>query len=152
MAPASQDLVLRPRPAYRAGGCAAIICGVVFGPAGLTDRGQPDFSWTQTVWLGLSGLFIAYVGVSMFSARAVVSPDGIRSRFGPVRRFIPAASIEAVVAGPGSRQVLKRVCLNVRRNDRDHPERLTVLQRLDTSSGRAAVERDAAKVSAVLGL
>lgn len=129
-----------------------LVFGVNFGLAALVGVNEPDFDVTAAVLMWAFALVCMGAGTSLVTARAAVSEQGIRYRYGVVRRRIAASEIQSVEAGPGSGAYYERICVHVKCRDRRRPVRLVALQRPETTKGRAATEQQARKISEALHL
>ena len=98
------------------------------------------------------GLFAAGTGLSLITARAVITEYEISYRFGVRRRRLARSDIQSVDVDPGSGTLYELITLQVRCRGRKRPLKLTALQRPNTSKARAAMEHEAQRIREVLRL
>jgi hypothetical protein len=140
-------LVLRPSLPARVVGCAVAVLGVVFAASGLVDPND-----TQTlITMALAGLVMTAVGVSLATAAAHVSPEGIRYQSGLLRKYIPAADISGISVGPGSGAPPPRLTYIVHRL-RGRSVRLVGVQLWRSKASADQMQVTARVVERVLGL
>jgi len=125
--------------------------GLLFGAAGLTPDEEGVVDWGAGIMMALFAAVVASLGVALITARATVTPLEIRYRYGLTRRRIRRSDVESISVGSGSGRFYEHIFLHVRVRQHTRPIRLIGLQRADTSSGRAALERVADEVRHTLG-
>ena len=135
---------------YRAGGCAMVVVGLFFGAVGVFPDGSGTHDWGAAIAMAIFGALCISLGAALVTARAVVTFDGIRYRYGVVRRRIRTLDITSVSVGPGSGRYYPRICLHVGVRGRARPVRLIGLQRADTRKGHAALAGVAEEVHRAL--
>jgi hypothetical protein len=136
---------------YRAGGWAMVAFGLFFGAAGVIPDGSGTHDWGAAVAMAIFGALCVSLGAALITARATVTPAGIRYRYGLVRRRIRTHDIKSISVGPGSGRYYPRICLQVGVRGRARPIRLIGLQRADTRTGHAALAAVAEEVRRALG-
>jgi len=105
--------------------------GLIFGSAGLAAfSDSPDQKADVgggVIMVLFAALVIAFAG-AMLTAKVTADNNGVRYRFGVIRRRVLSADVASVTVGPGSGAVYARLCIHVKTRQ-GKTVRFTALQR-----------------------
>jgi len=121
-----------------------VVFGLLFGASGFAG----GISGAVT---GIAfGLLVASIGLSIATARVMVTTERLDYRYGLRRACVVADQITSVEVGPGKGAGYARLAIIVGRAE-DRPLRLTALQSSTSAAARQRLEGQAEEIRSVVG-